>query len=93
MPEKMIPDGGLAGLPFVSWADFAESIFREALNIGLIKHPVATEHITTDQFPTPAKRPANSRLNCREIETQFGIKADDWLSSLVHVLDELKPGE
>lgn len=82
-----------AGLPYISWADFAESIFAEALKRELIKHPMAIEHITTDQFPTPAKRPANSRLDCREIETQFGIKADDWQSSLRQVLDELKLGE
>lgn len=75
--------GGLyhfAGAPDLSWADFAREIFARA---GL-----ATEvrDITTDQYPTPARRPANSRLDCSRIARDFGIRRPDWRIGLTHML-------
>lgn len=49
-----------------SWAGFAESIFAEA-NL-----PVNVNPITTAQYPTPAKRPANSRMDTRKFRSTFG---------------------
>jgi len=47
------------------------------------------EPITTAEYPTPAKRPANSRLNCTKLEQQFGWRMTHWKESLHEVLDEL----
>lgn len=73
-----------AGSPDVSWADFARAIFAEA------GRKVSVEEITTDEFPTPAKRPQNSRLDCAALERDFGIKRPDWREELRHILTEIK---
>jgi dTDP-4-dehydrorhamnose reductase len=72
-----------SGAPDVSWADFARAIFDLS---GL---SVAVEDITTAEFPTPATRPANSRLNCDAIEASFGIARPDWRAGLTDVLGDL----
>jgi dTDP-4-dehydrorhamnose reductase len=50
---------------------------------------VALAGIPTAEFPTPAKRPANSRLDCTALEADFGIGAPDWRAGLDEVLREL----
>lgn len=58
-----------------SWADFAEAVFAGAAQYDL---PVArVRRITTSEYPTPAPRPANSRLDCRLIASRHGIRAPD----------------
>jgi dTDP-4-dehydrorhamnose reductase len=69
-----------SGAPDVSWADFAREIFTQA---GLA---VEVEDIPTSAFPTPAKRPANSRLDCSATEAAFGIKRPDWREELPRIL-------
>jgi dTDP-4-dehydrorhamnose reductase len=49
------------------------------------------EPIATAEYPTPAKRPANSRLNCNKLEQQFGWRMMHWQESLCEVLEELTP--
>ncbi len=59
-----------------SWAGFAEEIFRQS---GMLAGPSArVEPITTADYPTPAKRPANSRLNTDKFATVFGLALPDW---------------
>jgi dTDP-4-dehydrorhamnose reductase len=72
-----------AGTPDVSWADFAREIFRQA-NL-----PLQVIDIPTEAYPTPAKRPRNSRLDCTTTETMFGITRPDWRRSLTTLLKEL----
>jgi dTDP-4-dehydrorhamnose reductase len=74
-----------AGAPDVSWADFARAIFAEA---GL---QVAVEDIPSSDYPTPAARPKNSRLDCTATETAFGIPRPDWRAALRDTLAELRP--
>lgn len=50
------------------------------------------EAITTAEFPTLAKRPANSRLNCGRLDERFGWKMMDWRDSLAEVLPEILQG-
>ncbi|MEM7684110.1 MAG: dTDP-4-dehydrorhamnose reductase, partial [Pseudomonadota bacterium] len=69
-----------SGAPDVSWAGFAREIFAQA---GL---SCAVEDIPTSAYPTPAQRPANSRLDCSSLETNFGIPRPDWRTSLADVL-------
>lgn len=73
-----------AGQPPVSWAGFAREIFSRA------GAKVAVKAITTPAYPTPAKRPGNSRLNCDRIKNDFGISAPDWRAGLDRVLSELE---
>jgi dTDP-4-dehydrorhamnose reductase len=47
------------------------------------------EAITTAEYPTPAKRPANSRMDCSRLTERFGWKMMDWRDSLRKVLTEL----
>lgn len=72
-----------SGTPDVSWADFAREIFAVA---GITCDVV---DIPTTDFPTPAQRPLNSRMDCTSLETDFGIARPDWRQGLAVVLKEL----
>jgi dTDP-4-dehydrorhamnose reductase len=48
----------------------------------------AVEQITTAEYPTPAKRPANSVLDCGKLQKTFGLRLPDWEDSLRQVLDK-----
>ncbi|MCL1077680.1 dTDP-4-dehydrorhamnose reductase [Parashewanella spongiae] len=67
-----------SGLPHVSWCEFAEVIFNNAMHQGYLSNNIELESITTDQYPTPARRPNNSRLNTSKIYKHFSITASDW---------------
>ena len=73
-----------AGAPETSWACFARETFALA---GLA---VAVEDIATADYPTPARRPLNSRLDCSAILADFGIERPDWRKALSEVLHELE---
>jgi len=72
-----------------TWAEFASEAIRQ---VG--EHEPATQlarvtGITTAEYPTPAARPANSRLNCEKLFQRFGWRMPDWRESLTDVLAEL----
>lgn len=58
------------------WADFAEEIFAEAERHG--RKPVRVRRIATADYPTPARRPANSRLDNSKLARVFGVSLPDW---------------
>lgn len=72
-----------AGAPDVSWAGFAREIFDRA---GIA---CTVEGIPTAEYPTPAARPLNSRLDCAALEADFGIIRPDWRAGLDDILKEL----
>lgn len=72
-----------SGGPDTSWADFARAIFSAA-NI-----PCSITDIPSSEYPTPAKRPLNSRMDCSATEAAFGISRPDWRESLSHILTQL----
>jgi dTDP-4-dehydrorhamnose reductase len=74
-----------SGFPHVSWHAFAEKIFEIALEQDVLVKPIQVNPITTLDYPTPAKRPANSRLNCHKIHNAFGIEQSDWRTALVRI--------
>jgi dTDP-4-dehydrorhamnose reductase len=77
-----------AGSGDVTWFGFAGAIFDEARLRG--RHtPAGLLAITTDQYPTPARRPANSRLNCVLTEVTFGITTQPWRARLKICLQRL----
>lgn len=77
-----------AGGPACTWADFAEAIFAAS---ALPRKP-QVRRITTADFPTPAKRPANSVLNCTKIRDIYSIGQPDWRTGLRTVVRELETG-
>lgn len=78
------------GNPKTSWYDFAKEIFNQAYEMGILENKVKVNPITTAEYPTVAKRPANSMLNCEKLETTFQIRMPDWSVALNKVLLELK---
>jgi len=75
------------GADAVSWHSFAEAIFDLAAP-QLAARP-QVEPITTDQYPTPARRPMNSVLDCRKIEEAFGIRPPPWRVGLASMIREV----
>ncbi len=71
-----------SGYPHVSWQEFASEIFEKALAKNLIQSPITVNSILTADYPTPAKRPANSKLDCSKITTDFSIQPSDWKAAL-----------
>lgn len=75
-----------SGAPHISWFGFAQQIFTEVAQAELYNKAVPQLNaITTADYPTPAKRPANSKLNCDKIAQVFGISPSDWQSALKNI--------
>jgi dTDP-4-dehydrorhamnose reductase len=74
-----------AGGGDATWHEFAKAI------VELARLPRAIElvPIGTDDYPTPAKRPLDSRLDCRALDRDFGIKPRNWRDALKDTLDRL----
>ena len=84
-PEQLAERAGIyhyCGSPYASWFEFAETIFAEAAAQGVLAKIPAVKPIATADYPTPAKRPADSRLDCGKIRVVFGIGPCDWHSAL-----------
>lgn len=77
----------MAGSGSTTWHGFAEAIFDEGVKYGLPRPDVAP--VTTADYPTPAKRPANSRLDCSKLERVFGLKQPDWRDSTAECVKRL----
>ncbi|MBI3512999.1 MAG: dTDP-4-dehydrorhamnose reductase [Proteobacteria bacterium] len=76
-----------AGAPPTTWHGFAEAIFQRAAARGS-KSPTLTA-ITTAEYPTPARRPANSMLDGAKLQRAYGVAPCDWPRALDRVLDRL----
>ncbi|PTB31815.1 dTDP-4-dehydrorhamnose reductase [Photobacterium phosphoreum] len=74
-----------SGMPHVSWCEFAQVIFDKAVEQKVLVKSPDVKRIKTEEYPTPAKRPANSKLNTQRITTVFNIPASDWQSALNHL--------
>jgi dTDP-4-dehydrorhamnose reductase len=70
-----------------SWADFAEAIFAESAKAG--GRSAAVKRIATADYPTPARRPANSRLDSSLIQSVHGVRLPEWRTSLQDVVSRL----
>jgi len=77
----------LTGSGEATWADFAEAIFAGLRAKG--GKTVSLGRITTADYPTPAKRPANSRLSNDKLKQVYGIVLPDWKDATRAVLDRL----
>ncbi|GAU86166.1 dTDP-4-dehydrorhamnose reductase [Bosea sp. BIWAKO-01] len=70
-----------------AWADVAEAIFADRERLG--GKPVAVKRIATTDYPTPAQRPANSRLDCGKLAARHGVTLPPWRGSLATCVERL----
>ena len=77
-----------AGADETTWRRFADAILAGAKDWLPIEAGISP--IPTSAYPTPAKRPANSVLDCQKIERTFGIRPRPWPDGLKAVLQELR---
>jgi dTDP-4-dehydrorhamnose reductase len=88
--EQLIQDPNKSGIyhysgqPDVSWCQFANAIF-EQMHCKTIATPILTK-----EYPTPASRPSNSRLDCEATQDTFGIARPFWRDGLEEILRELE---
>jgi dTDP-4-dehydrorhamnose reductase len=69
-----------------SWCGFAQAIFAE---FASRQKPPEVLPIPTEAYPTPARRPRNSRLNCNKFTRQFGFQMPAWQSGLHQVAQSM----
>jgi len=77
-----------SGKGIASWYEFAEKIFSLADSYHLFHRPVV-QAISTEEYPTPAKRPRFSALDCSRIHRNFGISTRPWAESLALVVKRI----
>lgn len=81
----------LAAGGVTNWHEYACCVIEAARAAGLpIRAPLAhIRPLTTSEYPTPAKRPANSRLDTRKLRQTFGLHLPNWQQGLNHVLQQI----
>jgi dTDP-4-dehydrorhamnose reductase len=74
-----------------NWCDYARFVIAQALAAGkpLKVMPEAVHALSTADYPTPAKRPANSRLDTSRFRDTFGLRLPDWQEGVRHVLQQI----
>lgn len=80
----------LASTGTTSWHGFATAIFAKARMLGFPLKVQSVEPIPTEAYPTPAKRPYNSRLDCTKFIETFGVHPETWEAALDEALQGLK---
>jgi dTDP-4-dehydrorhamnose reductase len=92
LSEAMRPRNGVyhaAGAGETTWFGFAAEAVRLAGERDPETKLAELEGISTAEFPTAAKRPSNSRMNCDKLAAGFGWKMMDWKDSLREVMAEI----
>jgi len=82
----------LAAANPLSWCGFAQEILRLAgatPGFSGLPQPESVADIATSEYPLPARRPANSRLDCSQLESEFGLELPDWRPFLGRMLQLL----
>ena len=74
-----------------SWHGYAKFVIEHARQAGepIRVPPYAIKPIPTTDYPTPAKRPLNSRLDTTKLQTAFGLVLPDWRIAVSRMLEEL----
>ena len=73
-----------------SWYDVAVAVGRIGAELGLIDRPAEVQPITTADYPTPAKRPAYSLLDCTRTRAALELEGEHWQQALKAVLQQAK---
>ena len=81
----------LSGSGDTNWCDYARFVIAEAHKAGkqLKTTPENVHPIAASSYPTPAKRPTNSRLNTHKFRAAFGLNIPDWKQSVSHILKQI----
>lgn len=79
-----------AGSGETTWHGLAVATFDEAARFGA-RVPLV-EAITTADYPTKARRPADSRLDCGKLASVFGVRLPDWRGSLARTIEAVFAG-
>jgi dTDP-4-dehydrorhamnose reductase len=79
----------LTGSGEATWADVAEAVFHEAAARG--RRPTRVKRILAADYPTPARRPANSRLDNEKLGRVYGLKLPEWRRSVAVCCARLLP--
>jgi len=74
-----------------NWCDYARFVLSEALAAGkpLTLSPDSVRAIPSSEYPTPAKRPANSRLDTSKLRSTFDLELPNWQSGVRHILQQI----
>ncbi|MGZ3771512.1 MAG: dTDP-4-dehydrorhamnose reductase [Bdellovibrio sp.] len=89
-PQNVHETYNLCGQGFISWYEFAKSIFSLAAELGYPLKIRSVISIPTTEYKTPAPRPLNSRMNQGKIKKDFGIEMPFWQDSLKECLLNMK---
>jgi dTDP-4-dehydrorhamnose reductase len=76
-----------AGSGWTSWHGLARAVFQEAARHGMAIPEVTP--IQTADWPTPARRPADSRLDCAKLEAVYGHRLPAWRDGLARTIDAI----
>ncbi|GJM12031.1 MAG: NAD(P)-dependent oxidoreductase [Pseudohongiella sp.] len=91
----MIQQGGAKGIyhwtdgASISWYEFAKEIQKQALSEGLLEKAITIHPIKTEEYPTPARRPAYSVLDRGKALDEFDCPGQDWQEQLSIVIRAL----
>ncbi|HHJ4571241.1 TPA: dTDP-4-dehydrorhamnose reductase [Citrobacter farmeri] len=72
-----------------TWYDYASLVFAEARNAGIELALTDLKAVPTSAYPTPARRPGNSRLNTEKFQRSFGLVLPQWENGIKRMLNEL----
>lgn len=92
---KLLADSSLSGVYHcvaageTSWYDYARFVFERARGLGYELKVREVNPINTDAYPTPAKRPHNSRLDTNKLLRAFGLVLPDWRVGVARMLTEI----
>ncbi|WP_339512600.1 dTDP-4-dehydrorhamnose reductase [Pseudomonas sp. RL_15y_Pfl2_60] len=75
--------------PATTWHGFAEEIFSQAVELKQLQKAPKVNPINTVDYPTPARRPAWSVMDCSLIEEKLTIEQNDWREELAEMLKEI----
>ncbi|MFK7892130.1 MAG: dTDP-4-dehydrorhamnose reductase [Granulosicoccus sp.] len=88
--RKVVGISHWTGAGVASWYDFAVAIAEEAQQCGLLETMPQINALTTEQYPTPANRPAYSVLSLKENQDSLGIYPNHWRADLRRMLAEMR---
>jgi dTDP-4-dehydrorhamnose reductase len=77
----------MTGSGEATWADLAETVFHQAAARG--RRLTHVRRIATADYPTPARRPANSRLDNEKLARVYGVRLPEWRQSVESCCDRL----
>ena len=90
--RREVPHGlyHLAAAGETSWHGYAEAIFAEARRAGLMEKSPLVHRIASADYPLPAARPANSRLDCAKFRRDFDLALPEWRIGLADCLADAR---